>query len=68
MLRRPLQRLYPLKLSPYCVVSPNSEHINTGDANDNSDAIVQIESTHNDYHTIMSAEDEGEVSCRSTRG
>ena len=29
--------------------------------------IVQIENTHNDSHMIMSAEDEGEVSCRFTR-
>ena len=65
MLRRPLQRLYPLKV--HCVVSPNSEHIDTGGANDNSDTIVEIESTHNDSHTIMSAEDEDEVPRRSTR-
>ena len=65
MLRRPLQRLYPLEV--HCVVSPNSEHIDTGGANDNSDTIVEIESTHNDSHTIMSAEDEDEVPRRSTR-
>ena len=62
MLRRPLQRLYPLEV--HCVVTPNSEHdIDTGGANDNSDAIVstQIESTHDDSQTIVSAEDEGEV-------
>ena len=45
MLRHPLQCLYPLEV--HCVVTPNSEHdIDTGGANDNSDAIVstQIES------------------------
>ena len=68
MLRHPLQRLYPLEV--HCVVTPNSEHdIDTGGANDNSDAIVstEIESTHDDSQTIVSAEDEGEVSRRTTR-
>ena len=68
MLRRPLQRLYPLEV--HCVVTPNSVHdIDTGGANDNSDAIMstQTESIHDDSQTIVSAEDEGEVSRRSTR-